>query len=388
MLSNDGFDEIVAGFYRAAQGNIGWVDALWPFAHAVSAIAVHLHAVEPRQGRVHFSHAASLLPAEAEFDYVRTYHRIDPRAGLVIGLAPGQWMHCWEHFDDAFVARDRFYQDFLIPYGSRWVSGVKLLQDDSQCIVLGVHRGLGSAPLDAEDVLLCKRLARHLCDALRLQFGSLKQRQQQMLGLALLDRLRAPVALVDEHRRLLSANPAATRVFALQREVFDIGGRIHCRDADDDAALLVGLLRLLRGDTALPASSNDDRLFLRLHSPHGEPGLGLYLQPLRPMGTLHAFGDQPLAMLLFHQPSLPLELDPFVVAAAYDMTPAEARVAVAAARGAAPDDIARLHGVSTHTVRSQLTSIFRKTGTSRQAELVSQLAALPAATLWHDAGGG
>ena len=76
-----------------------------------------------------------------------------------------------------------------------------------------------------------------------------------------------------------------------------------------------------------------------------------------------------------------LELDPFVVAAAFDLTPAEARVAVAAAQGVGADDIARRHGVSTHTVRSQLKTIFQKTGTERHAELVSLLAGLPMAAL-------
>ena len=296
MLGNDSFDDIVAGFYRAAHGDVAWVDALWPFLHAVSAVAIHLHAVELDHGRVIFSHAASQMPAEAEFDYIRTYHRIDPRAGLVVTLPPGQWMHCWEYFDDDFVARDRFYQDFLIPYGGRYVSGVKLLQSDSVSVVLGVHRGRGSSPLNADELLICKRLARHLSEALQLQFEGLRQRQQGLLGLALLAHLRAPVALVDEQRRLLSANPAATQLLARQRGIFEIGGRIHCCNGTDDAALLVGLLRLLRDEALAPDNAPTDKLFLRLQGQRGEPPLGLYLYALQPQGSLHAFGDRPLAL--------------------------------------------------------------------------------------------
>ena len=392
MLGDDKFDDLVAGFYRAASGDIAWEDALWPFARAVSAIAIHVHGIELTQGKVSFSHIASELPAEAEFDYLRSYHSHDPRAGLVLTLSPGQWMNCWEHFDDDFVARDRFYQDFLIPYGGRYVSGVKLLQDESLSVVLGVHRGHGGQPLNGEELLLCKRLARHLSEALRLSLEGMKHRQQALLDLALLARLRAPAVLVDEQRRLLTANPAARELLAQQRSVYEIGGRIHCRQGEDDAALLVGLLQLLR-ENALAATAATaataaqvDRLYLRLRPRQGEPALGVYGCALRPQGTLHAFGDRPLAMLLFHQPDSRLELDPFIVAAAYDLTPAEARVAVAAARGAAPEDIAGRHGLSIHTVRSQLSSVFQKTGCSRQAELVSTLAALPTAAMWPDAG--
>jgi DNA-binding CsgD family transcriptional regulator/PAS domain-containing protein len=388
MLGDDPFDELVAGFYRAASGDIAWVDALWPFAHAVSAIAIHVHGIDLTQGRVSFSHVASELPAEAEFDYLRAYHSQDPRAGLVLTLSPGQWMNCWEHFDDDFVARDRFYQDFLIPYGGRYVSGVKLLQDESLSVVLGVHRGLGRPPLNVEELLLCKRLARHLSEALRMSLDGMKQRQQTLLGLTLLARMRAPAVLVDEQRRVLTANPAARELLAQQRSVYEIGGRMHCRHGEDDAALLVGLLRLLRDKSSAATAARADRLFLRLRARQGEPALGLYGCALRPHGTLHAFGERPLAMLLFHQPDARLELDPFIVAAAYDLTPAEARVAVAAARGAAPEDIAGRHGLSIHTVRSQLSTVFHKTGCSRQAELVSALAALPSAALWPDAGSG
>ena len=109
--------------------------------------------------------------------------------------------------------------------------------------------------------------------------------------------------------------------------------------------------------------------------------LGLYLYGLRPEKTLHAFGDQPLAMLLMHEPGRAIELDPFVVAAAFDLTPGEARVAVAAARGMSLQKVARQHAVSTNTVRTQLRSVFGKTGTTRQAELVSLLAGLPMAAL-------
>jgi len=85
-------------------------------------------------------------------------------------------------------------------------------------------------------------------------------------------------------------------------------------------------------------------------------------------------------MGIIHDPTARPELDPFVVAASFDLTPAEARVAVALARGASVADIAARHAVSTHTVRSQVKSVLFKTGTGRQAELVSLLAALPRLT--------
>jgi hypothetical protein len=178
MITDDTYDEIVAGFYKAASGTTAWDEALAPFQRAMSARAIQLLAVDLTQGRITLSHAASDYPVEAELDYHRTYQSIDPGAHLVIGLQPGQWANCWDHFDDRFVAQDRFYQEFLIPYGGRYVSGTKLLQDESVHVLLGVHRGHGSPKLDAVEIATCRRLARHLTDAMVVHRYNVKVHKQ------------------------------------------------------------------------------------------------------------------------------------------------------------------------------------------------------------------
>jgi DNA-binding CsgD family transcriptional regulator len=64
----------------------------------------------------------------------------------------------------------------------------------------------------------------------------------------------------------------------------------------------------------------------------------------------------------------------------YKLTPAEAKLAVLLGTGATITEAAEAHGVSVATVRTQLRSIFDKTHTHRQAELViliARLSALP-----------
>ena len=376
-MTDQGFDEIVSGFYQAAAGSIGWVDALSTFRRSVSAFAIYVHAVDRAQGRISYSYNASDLPAEADLDYVRTYHRIDPRGNLALDLEPGQWINCWDIFDDEFVAKDRFYQEFLIPYGGRYVSGAKLIDDGPLCVILGVHRGLRSERLNPDEIAVCRRLARHLADALRSYGASAKHRHEQLLGTALLERLRAPVALLDDERRVLHANPAATALLAKHCAASISGGLLHCSVVREDAELLVALRRLLWDDSSRHGGPPCDKIHMRAHSANGDDSIGLALHALRPDQTLSAFGDRPLAMALFHRSGARLELDPFMVAAAFDLTPGEARVAVAAAAGFTAESIALQNNVSVHTVRSQFSAIFAKTGADRQADLVSLLADLP-----------
>jgi DNA-binding CsgD family transcriptional regulator len=57
----------------------------------------------------------------------------------------------------------------------------------------------------------------------------------------------------------------------------------------------------------------------------------------------------------------------------YGLTPAECRVALLLSDGRAPQEIAKMVGVTQNTVRSQIKSIFSKTGDGRQGELIQLL---------------
>jgi DNA-binding CsgD family transcriptional regulator len=54
-------------------------------------------------------------------------------------------------------------------------------------------------------------------------------------------------------------------------------------------------------------------------------------------------------------------------------SPLEAQVSISLANGHSIDEIARGSNHSAHTIRSQLKSVFRKTGVTRQSELIKLL---------------
>lgn len=67
---------------------------------------------------------------------------------------------------------------------------------------------------------------------------------------------------------------------------------------------------------------------------------------------------------------------PAAIASAFDLSPAEARLAAALASGRSLTEIARDGGFSRNTLRNQLAAVFTKTGTHRQAELVALIGGL------------
>jgi DNA-binding CsgD family transcriptional regulator len=67
---------------------------------------------------------------------------------------------------------------------------------------------------------------------------------------------------------------------------------------------------------------------------------------------------------------------PAEIAKLFHLTPAEARLACLIAQGLNPQQAAGLLEISRETVRTQLKSIFAKTATHRQSELVAMLSRL------------
>jgi len=375
------FDDIVAGFYQAASGQLAWGEALKPFQQLVGAWLIQVQGIDFSRLAVTFSYEAGPCPPEAVIDYLCNWHRFDPRARLVMALGEGEWVNCHEHFDDTFVARSAFYQDFLIPHGGRYVSGTQLFRAGNEVVMLGVHRGRHSLPLERDEITCCRRLARHLAHAMRLHRAQRERAPLVNLGAELVSRMRTAIVLIDDHHHLRYANAAAHEILERGDALIERGGLLACRSSDDDVNLAMALRQLaLAGNSYIVTSRGTDNAFLRIGGQLGKT-VGLYLHAIRPQATMGSFGEQPLAMGLIHDPAARPELDPVMVAASFDLTPAEARVAVALASGASVAKIAVEHTVSEQTIRTQVKSVLAKTGTGRQAELVGLLATLPTTTL-------
>ncbi len=94
--------------------------------------------------------------------------------------------------------------------------------------------------------------------------------------------------------------------------------------------------------------------------------------------TTHDDGSHTLCTLFIVSNFLGLYVDTSALRSTYGLTPAEARLAQQLVNGDALTAIAEKLGLAHNTVRNQLKSIFSKTGTKRQAELVGLILSTPA----------
>ena len=181
---------------------------------------------------------------------------------------------------------------------------------------------------------------------------------------AALNAMRLPAIALDQHGFVAEVNAAAEGVFdnnikIKDRRLFvhDAAARMHLKQAIDQLTVLPRPEALPLEPVIVP---RPDKLpvIMRIwpfEGPSHPPGADV-----RALLTLNALGPKP------GPPAA-------IIAKTFRLTPAEARLACIIARGAAPDIAARELKISRETARNQLKSVFAKTDTHRQSELVALL---------------
>jgi DNA-binding CsgD family transcriptional regulator len=172
--------------------------------------------------------------------------------------------------------------------------------------------------------------------------------------LSTLERFGCGAIMRDRFGSVTDINFAALRV--LEQEMGAI-------DLDNPHRVSNAVERLLnRVPTFVPA---DGASWVTVRRESGRP-LAMYQ-----LGV----GDPPEStILILVDIDASLQPRPRTLGRMFGLTAAEMNLASAIATGCAPADLARQRHVSQATVRSQLASIFAKTHTRRQAELVALLA--------------
>jgi DNA-binding CsgD family transcriptional regulator/PAS domain-containing protein len=186
-----------------------------------------------------------------------------------------------------------------------------------------------------------------------------------------LDTLAVAVALVDADLRIVHANAAARALLAADGAIRSRRGTLRVRPAAVEAALRVAVGDAAENEAAtgrrgfgIPATGVDD-------VPHALHVLPLRQGALRPGLMPSAVAAVFIAPVIAAAPS-PAE----ILAALYDLSPAEARVFGSIASGLTRAEAADALGVEPTTVKAHLARIFAKTATRRQADLVALAAAI------------
>ncbi|MEJ0077794.1 MAG: helix-turn-helix transcriptional regulator [Alphaproteobacteria bacterium] len=268
----------------------------------------------------------------------------------------------YDDYSEDDLARDPYYQEFLRPIGFFWHAAVALDAEDGENIAISLKRPLKAGPYQPADARLLNTIVPEMRAAVRIARHVLSA---EGTGVARLLRRRGlPVFELDFWGRVL---------------------RTHLFTDSSGAPVRVSRERLVATDRLVQPAL--EQAVARGVTPPGSPGVVAlsdangerrYLQIVPVAGPARDIfrATAAVAVLIPHQPGKRNAADYLAIRDAFSLTDRETDVALMLANGLSPIDIAKQLRIQVDTARDHLKSIFEKTETNRQAELVALLSRL------------
>lgn len=364
-------EKVIERFFEAAAFPDLWPEALHELSLACGATGAAAHASD---GLTTLATVASEGIDELHDGFVNRWSAPDLNSHRARGIALVRkgWRgalteeNCFSRDD---LARDPFQQEFFLRSGFSSFAGLILGRSAGATLSVSIIRTISQGRYSRGEIASINKLSRYLgvASALALRLSDQSTR-------SLTDAFAVagtPAALLNRAGRLVHVTTAFERL--LSDGIRMSKGILECWRPDANTALAAAIDAAVRYD-------------------------GTMREPLQPVVLPRRKGGRPLVAHvvpvvgqtrdLLHLVSAIMTLTDLeaasaspastVLEAAFGMTPAEARLAALIVTGKSLPEIAQTEGVVYETLRARLKSVFEKTGTGRQAELVALLSKLPA----------
>lgn len=372
-VTEEAHDRLIESVYTAVQDPDAWNEVFTTLHESIGLDAWNLTRFDRGGDEVIQMLAVGgkrMTPAAGAL-YESYYGAIDPLAGLVRRLPAGQVISCHRFFDERYVARSEFYQDFLLPAGVRYVLGVSPFRQERRDFVLGLLREAGRGPFEEVHESLLARLLPHMSRSLRLMDQLHAQLGYCDMALAALDTTPLAVFALDATGcRVHHGNRRGDQMLRAGNVLLLQSGKLTCADASQQNLLDDAVLQCRR--TGRPATvllrhrdRVDQRYSVTVLQARSQSVLACMAEPGRLLCLVSPLGRRRVATA---QQLIDL----------FGLTPAEARLARALVAGATLETYARENDVKLPTVKKQLREVFAKTGVDRQAALVRTIGSVPA----------
>ena len=350
---------IEKSFADAATDPTLWINAMDTIAKETDSIGAVL--IPMRGGTLPNVPASESVLRTLERYFRDGWHARDERFRTFDTLARCGVVDDFDFTNSDEMKRHPYFQEFLRPSGLKYFAGVKMSAgDDLWCV--SIQRSESQGPVSPEGMqklaITSQRIASAAALARALSFASSNG------AVEALELSNSAVALFDRNGQVMRLNRKAETLLGGDLKVTK--SRLTSYDHNATAALDRALRSLLWIGTT-------SALMPPVILPRRERR-SILAYPVRLSSVSSSIFANCQAMLVL----IDLESRPRpphgALKVAFALTPAEARLAIKICSGESLDKLADELTVSRDTARSQLKSIFQKTGVHRQSELVALLA--------------
>jgi DNA-binding CsgD family transcriptional regulator len=365
----ESFADLVEHVYAAGLDEAAWPVALQKLIEFVGNSGTHLFMMDAESGLVSRTVHVG-MPDHMLAEYNGEVIRECPRYRNAREHPERTFLFDYQHIDERDIDHNEYYH-WLQTTGDdiRYYLGGRLALGAGQegFLSLAFRRSEGHS--QSQHLERFAYVLPHVSRALRV--GRQLAANQSSAGWSLdaLERLEHGVVCIDRRNRVTYANARATELacapFGL--DLTDARLRLQCPTANQQLQRLVA--EAARRPTGA-ADGADGSLFVP--SRLGQPQIRIQVAPLRLAGAARDANDGhvPVVVAFLYRIGNWRRPSAEYLHAAFSLTPAETRIALALADGMTLEQIAVHAHVSLATVRTQLKQVFAKTGVHRQADLV------------------
>ena len=274
---------------------------------------------------------------------------------------------------DHLLIRSEFYNDWLKPNEMRNALGSVFFKSGSATSSLSLFRPKTAVAFGDDEARLMRILMPHLQRAFQLHNRIQGLERKGAAAGEALDQLRQGVVLLDANGHVVMCNQAAAALFAGQRALrLSSRGLIAANSAENRKLnqLIDGVTKTEKGESPQPGGA------MAISRDSFQSPLQVLVMPLRTR-MLRLGKTAPVVAVFISDPARKAPSEAKVFSQLYGLTAAEARLAGILCCGDSLKEASQQLGVTQNTLRSQLKSIFGKTGTNRQSQLVRLLLLAP-----------
>lgn len=367
----DRLDSIIRKIYDAAIDPAEWEALLTDIASAIGAVAGFYAGLDIRHGRGAYWHTIGHDP-RIQGLYNDQFLAVDPTLAHII-KTPGRAFACSEYLSDAYVSASKFYSEFMIPNGIRYVLSGVVSKQGSMVSFFGFQRHVSQPPFSQLETDFLQRLIPHFAKADQVAAKVSTVSDAKRLAMAVLDRMDYGIVIVNQVGNVRMTNLRAEQLLQSGEIIQSVFGRIRLTNAKDNEALC----GLARSATASDSADIHVRT-IETTAELGSARIRVAVLPISHAEKKQLDDDDAHIALVLTDSNQQRAMAPHVLQDSYGLTIAETRVATGLAGGQTQDELCESLFVSLATIKTHTQHIYQKIGVSRQVDLVRIVYGLPA----------
>lgn len=316
----------------------------------------------PREGDMGVVLNAVLASSDAYTSYGETYFALDPFVDLPLGKV----MTISEVLSPEMLEASEYYKRYMAPIDVHQIMGADLYDPEGMRARVRVTRSRRARKFSKADKALISVLLPHLQQAIRLHSRLIQTATEREIYEDAIDHLDVGTIILDESGRVHRTNQAARDILDTRAGLSLLEGRLQVGGRQENAdfrRIVEEMMDAHRRQTPSLVRA------LRVERGYGRPSLGLVLRPA-PLAEATEDQNSPSVTIFVSDPERRRTASSQVLMQLFGFTPAEATLSLLLANGLTLDEASRELHISRNTAKSHLSSIFSKTGVTRQTKLI------------------